>query len=1076
MNGKLYESDYEEAFVQLLEKEGWQYTHGTDLHRRYSDVIIEEDLREYLKIKYENQELSDDDYNVIIARMKNIGGIDDYNSLCLAYKLYHNGFDYIHNDATKQPFHLDYIDYENPENNVFRVVNQFEIHQANERRIPDILLFINGIPICIIELKNPIDANATIRGAHTQITVRYKRDIFSLLKYCALACISDGSNSRLGGVFTPYEFFYAWKKVTNKERSKSGIGEMQSLISGALAPKRIIEILRDFIFFPDQKKDEKDEMQIICRYPQFFAVQLLRDNIIAHLRSNGGDGKGGTYFGATGCGKTFTMLFLARQLALRCKSELGSPTILLIVDREDLETQAGKLFCKSTDYMCDKSIRVFNNRKDLGDEIKLRETGGIYITTIQKFTASTTGALSKRSNIICFSDEAHRTQNNISSKLKINKTEGEKGAKLGAFLTYGFAKHLRDALPNATYVGFTGTPIDETIHVFGGIVDQYTMTESQKDGITVPIKYEARLARVFINPEQVKLIEDYYRICADEGSTPEDIKKSKSAMSSINVVLGDPDRLQRLAVDMLHHYDTMCDNSPELIQKAMVVCSSREIAYKLYTIIQDIRSEWCEPRKAMDETNIPADDLDKLEPIPFINLVGTQEANDKKTMYDLYGDKKHRKRLANAFKNNQSNFRIAIVVDMWITGFDAPSLSVLYNDKPLQKHSLIQTISRVNRKYETKEYGLVVDYLGIREHMKMALRQYGGGENIGGDDVDSTLSAFKNELQLLKEMMSKFDFSLFFDGSPIERLQCLQFAAEHILAQPVSKISFDTLFKGHIKRLKFAYNICNPAGVLTDNEVAWAQCLMGISSFLSKITDRQVDVEFMNKHVETLLKETLTCSGVETILNTEAEEEIFGESFMNELDEIKLPFTKFQLLVKMLSRAIKEYSRTNKVRAEYYKELLENTVDGYNNRDSLTFTNDVTDDIVNGVGDAVQRKIESLTSDLLEALRDMKSDKEQFKKLGITFEEKAFYDVLVDTREKHKFEYSDDMCIELAKKVKSLIDGSSVYADWINNNNIRNKLKHELIKLLFHEGYPPQWSNDIFNKILSQVENYKLKK
>lgn len=1075
MKGKMFESEYEKAFIELLQNEGWQYTHGETLHRKYNDVIIEDDMRQFLDWNYTDQGLTEDDYNVIIARMRNVGEATDYTSLRATYSLYHNGFDYTYGNASKQPFHLDYINYTDISKNVFRVVNQFEVHQGNEIRIPDIILFINGIPVGIIELKNPTDPKATIRDAHTQITVRYRRDIFSLLKYCALACISDGSNSRLGTVFTPYEFFYAWKKVNNRDESTKGVDQMKSLISGALSPERIVSILRDFVFFPDQTKDETDETEIVCRYPQFFATHLLRDNIITHLRSDGGDGKGGTYFGATGCGKTYTMLFLARQLAMRCKKELGSPTILIIVDREDLESQTGKLFCKATDYMDDKSIKVFESRDDLRKEMITRETGGVYITTIQKFT-SETGLLSDRANIICFSDEAHRSQNNTSSKLKINKKD-DKGQQLGAFVTYGFAKYLRDALPNATYVGFTGTPIDETIHVFGSVVDEYTMTQSQQDGITVPIKYEARLARVFMNHEQIHQIEEYYKLCADEGATEEDIKKSKAAMSSMNVILGDDERLKRLAVDVLHHYDTMCADAPDLVQKAMIVCSERTIAYKLYTTIKGLRPEWCEPRKSMDEEALSTEELEKLEPIPFVNIVATRdEKKDDREMYNLLGDKEYRKSLAESFKNDKSNFRVAIVVDMWITGFDVPCLSVLYNDKPLQKHSLIQTISRVNRKYKTKEYGLIVDYLGIRENMKQAMKQYGGGEQIGQDDVESSLAVFRNELQILQDMMYNFDFSTFFEGSPLERLQCLQFAAEYILNQPAKKdqkVSFHTLYKGHIKRLKTAYNICNPAGVLDDSETSWAQCLMGIYSFLGKITDSQHDVESMNRQVEQMLKEVLDCSGVETILNTQTEEEIFGESFMQELDNVKLPNTKFQLLAKMLSKAIRDYSRTNKVKAEYFKELLEKTVDEYNNRDNLTFTNDVTGDVVNAVSDEVARKVESLTDQLIEVLKTLKSDKEEFKKLGITFEEKAFYDILVDTRDKHNFEYADEKCIALAKKIKDLIDDSSIYADWINNNNIRNALKNDLIKLLFHEKYPPEWSNEIFEKILSQVKNYK---
>ena len=339
-NGKFYESDYEQAFVELLQQNGWDYTFGEDLHRKVTEPLLKDDLITYLSVRYSDKALSKEEMEMVVANIENVSGSTDYIALRNAYLLYSEGYDFSYSDGRGDPFKLEYIDFEHPERNIFRVVNQFEMLQGQQTRIPDVLLFINGIPVCIIELKNPTNVNATIRNAHTQITVRYRRDISSLLKYCALACISDGSNTRLGNTMAGYEFFYAWKKVENEDQAGSGIHELESLIKGAFAPERILEILRDYVYFPDLS-DSDNELQVICRYPQFFATRKLRENIISHLRSSGGDGKGGVYFGATGCGKTFTMRFLARQLALRCRNKLGSPTILLIVDREDLETQAG---------------------------------------------------------------------------------------------------------------------------------------------------------------------------------------------------------------------------------------------------------------------------------------------------------------------------------------------------------------------------------------------------------------------------------------------------------------------------------------------------------------------------------------------------------------------------------------------------------------------------------------------------------------------------------------------------------------------------------------------------------------
>ena len=794
--------------------------------------------------------------------------------------------------------------------------------------------------------------------------------------------------------------------------------------------------------------------------------------ILAHLRSEGGDGKGGTYFGATGCGKTYTMLFLARQLVLRCRSKLGSPTILIIVDREDLETQSGKLFCRSKKYLEDEAVKVFESRQELATEMSTRKTGGIYITTIQKF-AETTGLLTERANVICMSDEAHRTQNNIGSKLSIN--DGSNGKeKLGARVTYGFAKYLRDALPNATYVGFTGTPIDETVRVFGDVVDQYTMKQSEEDEITVPIKYDPRLARVFLNKEQAEKVEAYYKLCADEGATEEDIAKSKAAMSSMQVIIGDEDVLRRVARDIIQDYQTRTSNTDRL-QKAMITCIDRPTAYKLYKIMRELKPEWFEKKKALNELTLTADEKERLSDVAFVNMVMTRDQNDEKELYHLLGDKEYRKFLDTEFKSEKSNFHIAIVVDMWITGFDVPCLTMLYNDKPLSKHTLIQTISRVNRRYKTKEFGFVIDYIGIREEMKKALKKY-GGEIMAQEDMDIAHQILQNELKILQELLDKLDFAPFFNGSDLSRLQFIQEAAEYILANTVEKkgeVSFKKQIFEHVKRLRSAYNICSPAGILSDEEIIWSQCLMGISSYVKKMTATGHDEEAMNKHVEQMVKEAIIASGVERLFESSEEENIFSDKFAKELDEVKMPYTKFQILCKMVAHAIKAYKKTNKIQAEKFEKMLEDTIEAYNTRDKLTFTNEVTKGVVTGVVGIVEDKVNELSDRLLQILKDLKTDSEKFKELGISFEEKAFFDVLTEVRDTHHFEYSDERCIELAKKIKLLIDDTAVYSDWLNNDNLKSELASELTVLIYKEGYPPEWDEEVFEKVLEQVENYK---
>lgn len=1067
-----YESEYEEAVLSLLFEQHWEISHGEALHRKFSDVLLLDDLKTFLQRNY--QELSDDEVNQIVFNLRNTGGNTDYLSLRNVASLCVNGFIFQRADSTLPDVPIDYIDFEHWDNNVFRAVNQLTIREHGVERRPDILLFVNGIPLCIIELKNPAQRQATIFDAWEQIHVRYKRDIPSLMKFCLMSVISDGGSTRLGTTYAPFEHYYAWKKVENEDDAAAGLGEMQTLVKGAFPPQRFLEIIRDFVYFPDVQEGQQRETEIVCRYPQFFAVKKLYNNILEHLREHGGDGKGGTYFGATGCGKTFTMLFLARRLI---KGTALSPTILIIVDREDLETQSGKLFESSTDFLGDDSIRSFDSRGDLKKELLARQSGGVFVTTVQKF-CETTGLLSERGNIICFSDEAHRTQLNLGEKLEIR--DDSKGGNAGAFVKFGFAQYLHDALPNATFVGFTGTPIEETVHVFGPVVDKYTMKQAVADGITVPLKYEARLARIVLNTEKAQEIEAYYAQCEEEGADAEKVDSSRRAMSKLEVILGDDDRLERMATDIANHYENYVAEHVGTVSKAMIVSSTRPIAYRLHEKLKEIRPEWFEPKRVADESAFDTPEkiaeLESYQSLPMVNMVATRGSNDPKGMFELLGDKAHRQMLDREFKKPQSNFRIAIVVDMWITGFDVPCLALLYNDKPLQRHTLIQTISRVNRKYPGKEYGLIVDYIGIRKNMQKALKQYGGDDE-PPPDTELTYSAFANELQILKEMFHEFDASDFFTGAPLPRLLALQRAAEFVLSQlPLPedpKTSFATLFKGHVRRLKSAYGILQPAGRLNKEETMWAQFFMAVQEINGKTTNTRHSVETMNRVVENMVSEALQCTGIETVLNAEGEEELFSEKFTEEIEKVKLPHTKFQLLVKSLKKAIREYGKTNQLKAQRFDERLQKVIDEYNTRDKLIFANEVASKTVQAIQDVVNQKLNELTDEVLDLFRRLRKDREEFKRLGITFEEKAFYDILVDQREAHRFEYSDEKCFELSRKIKALIDNSAVYADWLNNDNLKADLQAELTILLYQEGYPPEWNEEVFNKVMEQIRNFK---
>ena len=1100
MTGKFYESDYEEALIQLLEYQGWQYTCGGNIHRKNNEVLLTYDLSAYLKSRY--KDLTDEDVEEITNHLRHTSGQTHFELLRNTFHLVRDGFRYTrHSDG--KIFDIEYIDFETQDNNIYRCVNQFEVGYGikNDIRIPDVLLFVNGIPLCIFELKNPSNVNATIADAYEQIHTRYRRDIPHLLRYCPLSCISDATvnNTKLGTTYTPYEHYYAWKKVNNEDpAAQKGIDQVKTIVAGAYEPSRFLEIIRDYVYFPDKDKDYREE-EIVCRYPQFFATRMLKESVLSAFAVN--DSRGGTYFGATGCGKTYTMMFLARQLSLRCKV-LGSPTIIMIVDRDDLQTQAGKLFLRSEEFLSIGCAKIIANREELKRELSIRESGGFFICTIQKFCEEI-GELNTRKNIICFSDEAHRTQIRISDKLKIKDRKPSEAKEndilneeeLGAFITKPYAEHLRTAFPNATFVGFTGTPIAETIHVFGNIVDKYTMQQAVDDEITVPLKYIPRIANVTLDSEKVKEIDAYYKKCSDEGATEEDVMASKKAMSAMEIILGDGERLERLANDIIEHYTKSCDNNAGVIQKAMVVCSKRTIAYDLLCKFKKLKPEWFEERKSPNDSLLSKEELDKLSLMPTIAMVATRGQNDPAEMYEYLGDKSRVKKMEDAFKMDNSNLRIVIVVDMWITGFDVPCLTYLYNDKPLQKHTLIQTISRVNRKYPGKEYGYIIDYIGIHDNMKRAMREYGGDDfGPSEDDVRQALETLIVELDIIKKLFVGFDISPFTDKntSPLARLECLSSAADYIItltqqlnvsqdnASKPKKVSAKTFFLAHIKRLRLAYDICQPANVLDNEMLSLSQCFMAVASYIRKTSGGDGhDTESMNRAVEKMVTEALKCNSVVNILETDVEENIFSPEFIEQLDNVKLPATKLEVLVKLLRKSIKEYKNTNKIAAEKYEELLKRTLEEYHNRkDSLS-----AEEASAAQNEAVEEIIKNATKQALDILAEMGEDKDSFRKLGLTFEEKAFYDILIHLRDKYNFNYGEDVkvgkmyvndkCKELAKKIKELIDLQSSYADWLNNSNIRAKLNQDIFFCLAKNGYPPQYNDEVFDQVMEQVENYK---
>jgi len=1047
---KFTEEKLENAFVELLGIEGYPHFLGNAINRPPDEVLIEQDLIDYLLTKYQTHQLTIIEAKSIVLQLKSLPASDLYETNKTVMRWLSDGFLFKREDRNQKDILIELIDFNGINDssindcNIFKFVNQLEII-GSEKRIPDGILYINGLPLIVFEFKSAIREEATMHDAYNQLTIRYRRDIPELFKYNAFCVISDGVNNKAGSFFAPYDFFYAWRRIEGLAKDVDGIDSMFTLVQGMLNRNRVRDIIRNFIYIPDSsKKNEK----IVCRYPQYYAANRLYDNIKLAQKPDG-DGKGGTYFGATGCGKSFTMLYLTRLLM---KSEyFESPTIVLITDRTDLDDQLSGEFTNAKKFIGDDTIVSVESRSELRELLQGRQSGGVFLTTIHKFTEDTR-LLTNRTNVICISDEAHRSQINLDQKIKITDE--------GVTKSYGFAKYLHDSLPNATFVGFTGTPIDATLDVFGKVIDAYTMTESVRDEITVRIVYEGRAAKVALNNSELEKIEKYYQDVAIEGANEYQIEKSKQESSSMNAILGDPKRLSALAKDFVDHYENRVSEGATVKAKAMFVCSSREIAYELFKNVIALRPEWNEIKTIADGEEISEEEQKKIKPIERIKMIMTRGKDDDETLYKLLGTSDYRKTLDAEFKNEKSNFKIAIVVDMWLTGFDVPFLDSIYIDKPIKQHNLIQTISRVNRKFEGKNKGLVVDYIGIKKQMNQALAQYGKGDETNFEDISASLVAVKNHLDLLAKLFHKFNNSKYFNGGTIDQLNALNMAAEFI--QQTKEL--ETRFMDIVKRLKAAYDICAGSEQLTQVERDYTHFYLAVRSIVFKLTKGDApDTDQMNARVREMIKEALESDGVQEIFKLgddgDNHQDLFDEDYLNKINKIKLPNTRIKLLQQLLAKTIGEIKKVNKVKGVDFSKKMQALVKRYNERDEA--------DVLRS--EVYEEMAESLTN----LIWDVHQEFSAGDRLGIDFVEKAFYDILKELCRKYDFKYPEDKLIELARAVKGLVEEQSKFPDWNKREDIKSALKVSLILLLDEYGYPPVERDEVYLEIFEQAENYK---
>ena len=1046
------EAQLELSVMELFQQEGYEYLSGDSILRETTDVLLKDDLRMYLMMKYAADGITSNEIETIIFGLVRASHEPLYDANKEMLNKIIEGFVLRREDKTKKDLFIRLIDFDNVHNNIFKVVNQVEIQGKHELRIPDAIVYVNGLPLVVIEFKSATRENATIHNAYEQLTVRYTRDIPDLFKYNAFVVISDGANNKYGSIFAGYDYFYAWRKIDDGVEEVDGINSLYSMVKGLFRKDRLIAVIKDFIFFPDQSNKE---LKLVCRYPQYFAATKLLENIKVHQKPDS-DGKGGTYFGATGCGKSYTMLFLTRMLM---RSEhFKSPTIILITDRTDLDTQLSTTFCNAKQFIGDSTVESIESREMLRQKLQGRASGGVYLTTIQKFTEDTQ-LLSDRTNIICISDEAHRSQVNLEQQVRITEN--------GVQRHYGFAKYLHDSLPNATYVGFTGTPIDATIDVFGSVVERYTMTESVKDGITVNLVYEGRAAKVTLDEDKLEEIEAYYAKCEEEGANEHQIEESKKAIANLDIILGDTDRLRAVAKDFVAHYEKRVGEGATVCGKAMFVCSTRQIAFKLYQFIRELRPEWTEVREADEGVVLSDKERKEIKPIAKMNMVMTRSKDDPKELWDILGNDEYKRELDRQFKKVKSNFKIAIVVDMWLTGFDVPELDTMYLDKPVQQHTLIQTISRVNRVCKGKDKGLIVDYIGIKNSMNFALKKYTDYKENDLEEIAESTVIVRDSLDVLDTIFRQFNAQPFFNGSPLEQLECLNHAVEYVQITH----EMEERFMACVKRMKDAYNLCSGGDELSDKERDKIHFYLAIRSVLRKLTKGDApDITQMNARVARMVEEAIQADGVTEIFTIEKETErleqdIFSDEYLERINRIPMVNTKIKILQRLLKNAIDDYRKINKIKGVDFTERMNAVVELYNSRrKDKAFANEVLDDVA-----------EQLTK----LLEELGKDKQSFEALNISFEEKAFFDILEALAKKYGFydqyikEYGEEHLLSLAKDIKAIVDDKAKYAAWSAREDIKAELKVNIILKLAEYKYPPVTQDEVYKEVLEQAENFR---
>ena len=1008
------ESDYENAIIDLFQNRlNYDYVYAPNIERDFRSPLYDEVLEESLRRI--NKGAPYDAIQDALFKLRNFenGELVQKNAVFMDYL--QNGIPVRYTEKGEERSMIIYlVDYENVDNNSFIISNQWTFIENSEKR-PDVILFINGLPVVLVELKSPSREETDASEAYLQLR-NYMYEIPSMFVYNAILVMSDQLTSKAGTITSGEDRFMEWK-TTDGSYENTQFSQFDTFFEGIFQKDRLLDIIKNFICFSN---DGTKQIKILAGYHQYFAV---RKAIESTKKATVTDGKGGVFWHTQGSGKSLSMVFYAHLL----QSALQSPTVVVLTDRNDLDDQLYGQFARCKDFLRQDPIHA-ESREHLRSLLAGRKANGIIFTTMQKFEESFE-CLSERRNIIVMADEAHRGQYGLAERIKITTNEeGEEVAKR----VVGTARIIRNSLPNATYIGFTGTPISSkdrsTREVFGDYIDIYDMTQAVEDGATRPVYYESRVVKLKLDEATLKLIDQEYDIMAQNADAGV-IEQSKHELGRMEAILGNDATIATLVMDILNHYEKNRENL--LTGKAMIVAYSRPIAMKIYRKILEMRPEWKELGK--------------------VAVVMTSSNKDPEDWRDVIGNKAYKNELAVQFKDNESPLKIAIVVDMWLTGFDVPSLATMYVYKPMSGYNLMQAIARVNRVFQDKEGGLVVDYVGIASALKQAMNDYTvrDKKNYGDTDVSKVAyPKFLEKLQVCRDLLFGYDYSTFMNGTDFERAKAISGAVNFIIAPSKEQEKED--FVKEALMLHQALSLCSS---LVEESLRFeAAFFESVRVLVVRLSNqgggKKISLPEMNARINELLKHSIKSDGIINLFSDVHEEfSLFDPKFLEEVAKMKEKNLAVELLKKLIAEQIHVYRRTNVVKSEKFSEIIQRSMNAYLNG---MLTN------------------EQVIEELMKLAKDIAAASKEGQALGLTADELAFYDALTKPQAVKDF-YENEELIAITKELTETLRKNRTI-DWQKKDSARARMRMMIKKLLKTHRYPPEGMEDAVQTVMLQCE------